>query len=103
MPLDRRGCSYCVSFLTALAAGLAAAVAQNTPATWLAAATRGKELRRGMEGSESCRQGRERNDLAEILERVQQAPEDHRLTCLIDRDVKKPKGVGESLCLADAL
>src|SRR6185503_12803422 len=64
-----------------------------------------------MEGSQSRRQDREGNDLAEVLERLQQAPEGGWLRasrrpawriagCAV---LLKAEGVGESLCLADAL
>ena len=58
-----------------------------------------EEMRRAMERSKSRRQDRERPDLAEILERVQQAPEGGRLSVKRTRvtQAAKHEGVGETL------
>src|SRR6185437_15493356 len=58
-----------------------------------------EEMRRAIERRKSCRQDRDRPDLAEILERVQQAPEGGRLSVKRTRvtSAAKHEGVGETL------
>ena len=62
-----------------------------------------EEVRRRMEGSQGRRQDREGNEVAEILERVQQAPQGRRLAHTKDFLIKRTEGVGETRSLADAL